>query len=148
MQQLLRCTLAGAALLLLIGSASAQSKSQFRARLSTVPIDVTMQRIIAGSGSVIATLTGSKLSITGTFADLKTPATVARIHVAPKGLRGPSILELTVSQGTSGTITGSFELTPQQIEDLTASRFYVQVHSQKAPDGNLWGWLLPQETRR
>jgi hypothetical protein len=24
----------------------------------------------------------------------------------------------------------------------------VQLHSEKAPDGNLWGWILPQENRR
>ena len=24
----------------------------------------------------------------------------------------------------------------------------VVLHSEKAPDGNLWGWLLPQESKR
>jgi len=31
------------------------------------------------------------------------------------------------------------------VTDLEKGRFYVQLHSEKAPDGNLWGWLLPQE---
>jgi hypothetical protein len=131
------------ALTLAATSAAAQSSRQYRARLSPVPIDAAMQATIAGSGSVTATLAGSKLTISGTFEGLKSPATVARVHVAPKGLRGPSILELTVSPGTSGTIGGAFDLTPAQLEDLTKSRFYLQLHSEKAPDGNLWGWLLP-----
>jgi hypothetical protein len=125
-----------------------QAKAQFRARLSVVPIDVAMQGTIAGSGSVTATLAGTRLTLKGTFSDLKTSATVARVHVAPRGIRGPAILDLTVSKGTSGTIEGTFDLTPQQVDDLMKSRFYIQLHSEKAPDGNLWGWLLPQEARK
>ena len=130
------------------GAPVAQTKSQFRARLSPVPIDVAMQGTIAGSGSVTATLAGNKLSLAGTFSGLKTPATVARIHVAPKGLRGAPILDLTVTPGTSGTLSGAFDLTAKQIDDLTHQSFYIQLHSEKAPDGNLWGWLLPQEARK
>ena len=33
-------------------------------------------------------------------------------------------------------------LTPDQIADLRAGRLYVQIQSERAPDGNLWGWLL------
>ena len=128
--------------------AFAQGKTEFRARLATVPIDVAMQNVIAGSGAATATLTGTRLTVSGTFAGLRSPATIARIHLAPKGLRGASIFDLTVSTGTSGTISGTFELTPVQIEDLSKSRLYIQLHSEKAPDGNLWGWLLPQERRR
>jgi hypothetical protein len=125
----------------------AQSK-EFRARLSTVPIDIAMQSTIAGNGRAKAVLSGNKLSVEGTFSNLKSAATVARIHLGPKGIRGPSVLELQVTPGTSGTIKGSFDLTPAQVEALTNSRLYIQLHSEKAPEGNLWGWLLPQETRR
>jgi len=127
---------------------AAQAKAQFRARLSPVPIDVAMQNAIAGSGTVTASLAGTKLTISGTFADLKTPATVARIHVGMRGVRGPAILDLMVEKATSGTIQGTFELSPQQVDDLMKNRFYVQLHSAKAPDGNLWGWLLPLEGRK
>lgn len=126
----------------------AQGKTQFRARLSTVPIDIAMQTTVAGAGMATAALTGNKLSISGSFADLKSPATIARVHVAPKGMRGPAVFDLQVTSGTSGTITGTLELTPAQIRDLTDSRFYIQLHSENAPEGNLRGWLLPQETRR
>jgi hypothetical protein len=43
---------------------------------------------------------------------------------------------------------GTVELTPQPLQDLQNSCLYVQLHSERAPDGNLWGWLMPQETRR
>jgi hypothetical protein len=60
------------------------------------------------------------------------------------------VLDLTVAKtdGTAGTLSGSFELNAIQIADLEKGRLYVQLHSEKAPDGNLWGWLLPQENRR
>src|SRR5687767_12989214 len=121
----------------------------YRVRLSVVPIDVAMQATVAGSGSATATLKGTTLAITGTFAGLKTPATVVRVHRGPRtAMRGPAIADLTVTAATSGTITGSIELTKEQIDDLAAGRLYIQVHSQKAPDGNLWGWLLASEGKK
>ena len=98
-----------------------------------------------------AILTGTKLAVTGTFDGLKSPATIAQIHKSPvRGVRGPNVLDLAVTKtdASSGTIAGSFDLTAIQIADLEKGRLYVQLHSEKAPDGNLWGWLMPQENRR
>jgi len=60
------------------------------------------------------------------------------------------VLDLTVAKtdASAGTLSGSFDLNALQIADLEKGRLYVQLHSEKAPDGNLWGWLLPQENRR
>jgi hypothetical protein len=122
---------------------------QYRARLSVVPIDIPMQSAIAGSGSATATLKGTTLTITGTFGALKTAATVARVHRGPRtAMRGPAIGDLTITAATSGTIAGSIELTKAQIDDLAAGRLYIQLHSQKAPDGNLWGWLLAADPKK
>ena len=120
----------------------------YRARLAMVPTDLAMQSTIAGMGSATASLKGSTLTINGTFSGLKTPATVVRLHRSAKpGMRGAAIGELKATQDTSGTIAGAIELTKTQIEDLAAGRLYIQLHSQKAPDGNLWGWLLAQEKK-
>jgi len=122
--------------------AFSQGGETFRTRLSVVPITVAMQDTVAGQGSVTATLSGRRLTVMGTFEGLKSPATVARIHLAARGIRGPAILDLTVTKAASGTISGSLDLTPAQIEELRNRRFYVQLYSERAPDGNLWGWLL------
>jgi hypothetical protein len=130
---------------------TAQQPKPYRARLSPVPLDVSMQATVAGTGSVSAVLTGTKLAVTGTFDGLKSPATIAQIHKSPvRGVRGPNVLDLTVARtdAASGTISGSFDLTAIQVADLEKGRLYVQLHSEKAPDGNLWGWLLPQENKR
>ena len=121
---------------------------QYRARLAIVPIDIAMQATIAGSGAVTATLKGSTLTINGTFSGLRTAATVARVHRSPRtAMRGTPIGDLTATAGTSGTIGGTIELTKEQVEDLLAGRLYVQLHSEKAPDGNLWGWLLATDKK-
>ena len=136
---------------LAFAAAAAQQPKTFKTRLAPVPIDVSMQATIAGSGSVSAVLTGTKLAVTGTFDGLKSPATIAQIRKSPvRGVRGPNVLDLAVTKtdASSGTIAGSFDLTAIQIADLEKGRLYVQLHSEKAPDGNLWGWLMPQENRR
>ena len=127
----------------------AQDPHSFKARLSPVPISVDMAARITGSGSVTAILTGTLLAVSGTFSGLQSPATVARIHSGERtGVRGPAVLELITTQATSGTISGEFDLTPAQLEALRRGRLYVQLHSENAPDGNVWGWLLTAEGRR
>jgi len=133
---------------LVVSSAQAQT-TQYRARLSVVPIDVAMQSTIAGSGSATAILKGNTLTINGTFSGLKTAATVARVHRSPRtGMRGVPIGDLTATAETGGAISGSIELTKEQFDDRAAGRLYIQLHSQKAPDGNLWGWLLVPEGKK
>ncbi len=124
------------------GAQNAPAGETFKARLSPVPINVTMMSTVAGSGSVTAVLAGKQLTITGTFEGLRSPATTAHIHLGPKAMRGPAIFDLTVSKAAKGAITGSVELTLEQVADLRNGRLYVQIQSERAPDGNLWGWLL------
>jgi hypothetical protein len=124
-------------------SLDAQSDETFKARLSAVPADARTRADLAGTGSVSAVLRGTKLGITGSFEGLRSAATTASVHSAvTAGVRGPAIGDLTISKATSGTITGSIELTPQQLTNLHKGGLYIQIHSEKAPDGVLWGWLL------
>ena len=127
---------------------TAQTARRFVARLSTVPITVAMQDTVSGRGSADAVLTGDTLTIEGKFEGLRSPATVARLHLAPPAVRGPAVIDLSVSQSTSGTISGKADLTPRQLQALEKNSLYIQIHSEKAPDGNLWGWLLPREVTR
>ena len=130
-------------------SAAAQGSKSYKARLAPVPMDASMAATVSGLGSATATLTGTTLTVNGTFEGLKSPATIAQIHKAQRGVRGPVVFDLKVMpNGTGGTISGSVTLTPQQAADLDKAWFYIQLHSEKAPDGNLWGWLMPQETKR
>jgi len=137
----------GALLVCLACAAAAQNASTaetFKTRLSPVPINVSMMVTIAGSGSLTATLVGKHLTIQGTFSGLRSPATTAQIHRGPKGIPGPVVpdLDLTVTKAEKGEISATLDLAPDQITDLRNGRWYVQIQSVGAPDGNLWGWLL------
>ena len=129
-------------------SLTGQGAKKFAARLSTVPITVAMQDAVSGRGTANATLAGNRLTIDGTFEGLRSPATVARLHAAPRAMRGPAIGDLTVSKDTKGAVNGSIELSAQQFQALDKSALYIQIHSEKAPDGNLWGWLLAEEVKK
>ena len=125
----------------------AQAAKTFKTRLSPVPVAAYNVNTV-GSGSVTATLTGTKLTVSGSYDGLASPATVAKVLKSPKpGIRGEALFDLKVSGGTSGTITGQFDLTAAQAQELAASRYYVQLHSEKAAEGNLWGWLMPQQEK-
>ena len=121
----------------------AQAQESFKTRLASVPIDEKLAPVIKGRGAVSAVLSGSKLTVTGTFEGMLSPATAAHLLQSKMtGIRGVVIQALTISKATAGDITGSVDLTPSQIDGLRKGLLYVVVQSEGAPDGNLWGWLL------
>jgi hypothetical protein len=133
----------GALLIAAQALAAAQGADEtYRARLSVVPLTVDMQANVAGLGEITATLVGNRLTVNGNAQGLRSPATTVAIHRGPKGIPGPAILNLDVAKSTTPTISGTLELTPQQVADLRGEQFYVQLNSERAPEGNLRGWLL------
>lgn len=130
--------------LLLFAQAAAPPANTFRGRLSPVPVESNNATKITGTGTVTATLDGSKLTITGTFQGMKSPATIAQVHMGQRGVRGPVEFDLQIDKSPSGNISGVITLSKVQIDTLRRGWYYVQVHAEQAPDGNLWGWLLAQ----
>lgn len=125
----------------LIWAASAEEK--FHTRLAPVAMDATMRATVAGVGSATAALSGTKLTVNGTFEGLVSPATTANLRLSRvPGVRGPAVFDLTVTHATKGTVSGTVDLGTDQVEALRKGRFYIQIQSEKAPDGNLWGWLM------
>ena len=147
--ELRRAALAAVAIVAAGSALGAQSGDKYTARLGWVPIAGAERANVTGKGSATATLAGPKLTISGSFDGLAAPATVARLHRGvAKGARGPAIADLAVAKAATGsgsTISGSVDLTAEQLESLKQGRLYIQLHSEKgvAPDGsNLWGWFL------
>jgi CHRD domain len=134
--------LLAAAIVLLAQTANTQPTS-FKARLSPVPVESSTAASIKGTGSVVASLNGSTLTINGTFEGMKSPATIAQVHMGMRGVRGPVEFDLIVDKRPSGTVGGTIKLTNIQIDTLRRGRYYIQIHAEQAPEGNLWGWLLP-----
>jgi CHRD domain len=122
----------------------AGAQQSFKVRLRPVPIEASTAANTTGAGDATAQLAGTKLTVRGSFAGLKGPATVARLHQgAVMGVRGPAIADVAVPTVTNGNFTADVTLTAAQVEALRQGHVYLQIHSETAPDGNLWGWLLP-----
>jgi hypothetical protein len=129
-------------LVAVLGAISAFAQETYKVRLAPVAADLAMRESIAGSGSVTVALAGSKLTLSGTFEGLKGNATAASIHQgSATGVRGREVLALTVTKAASGTVSGSFDLTAEQLEAFRKGKWYVQIDSEKTTEGNLWGWI-------
>ncbi len=123
------------------GQGWAQATS-FRARLSPLPVDGRLFRTVTGVGQVRATLAGNRLTLTGTYTGMSSPATVAHIHFARPGQQGPVAQPLQVSTSPAGDISGTIELNSEQSAALQARSLYVQIHSEGNPGGELRGWIF------
>jgi hypothetical protein len=122
----------------------AGAQQNFKVRLRPVPIEASIAASTTGAGEATAELAGMRLMVRGSFAGLKGPATVARLHQGPvMGVRGAAIADVTVPAATDGRFSSEVTLTAAQVEALRQGHVYLQIHSEAAPDGNLWGWLLP-----
>jgi hypothetical protein len=142
-----RAALTIVVLVLSLQPAAAQNEVRYKVRLAPVPMDIAMRSTVAGSGSATAVLKGTSLTINGTFEGLRSSATAARLHQGPTmGLRGMPFADLMISKATNGTITGSVALSPEQARALERGRVYLQISSERAPDGNLWGWFVRNQS--
>ena len=127
---------------LLCGGAAAQT---YQANLGPMPLDAATNANMLGRGEASATLEGKTLTLSGHFAGLPSQATKAHLYVGLAiGVPGSEGFDLTVSQAEAGTLSGQIALNAKQAAAFRTGKLYVQIDSQKAPTGNLWGWLLPQ----
>lgn len=134
-------------LTVLLGAAVAfaiAAQQNFKVRLRPVPIEASTAANTTGAGEATATLAGTKLTLRGDFAGLKGAATMAELHQGPAmGVRGPAFAAVKVPAAMNGAFRAEITLTAAQVEALRQRQVYLQIHSESAPDGNLWGWLLP-----
>lgn len=121
---------------------AASPAENYEARLSPLGVTNATVDTTTGIGKATATLAGNRLTVAVTFEGLTGSATAANLRRGPKGIPGPVVFELEAPAASSGTINASFELTPAQVQDLRGGRLYLQIHSERAPDGSIRGWLL------
>jgi hypothetical protein len=139
-----RILLCSTALVGALLSVCAFAQQSYKIRLRPVPIEASTAANTIGAGEATAQIAGSRLTLRGNFAGLKGAATVAHLHQGPvTGVRGPAIADVAVPSATSGAFNAEVTLTAAQVEGLRQGHLYLQIHSETAPDGNLWGWLLP-----
>jgi hypothetical protein len=116
---------------------------KYQAYLSPMPHNDAMHANFSGKGSAVATIDGDTMSLNGAFMGLASAATKAHVclSMAP-GIPGKPIFEFTIPAAVEGKVTATFKLDSDQVTALKAGKLYIQIDSEKAPNGNLWGWLL------
>jgi hypothetical protein len=73
------------------------------------------------------------------------PATKAHLSVSRgPGIPGSPVVDLTLSGDVAGKVTGQVKLDSSQLAALRSRKLYIQIDSEKAPSGHLWGWLLEE----
>jgi hypothetical protein len=80
-----------------------------------------------------------------TYSGLSGPATMAHFHgPAPEGKNGPVVIWLS-KQGSpaASPISGQATLTPEQAQQFAAGDWYVNVHTQAHPAGEIRGQVKP-----
>src|SRR5688500_14565227 len=72
------------------------------------------------------------------------PVTAAHIHIGAAGVSGPIVFPLSGTTGaTTYTAHDMFVFTAQQETDFLAGNYYVNIHSQQFPGGEIRGQLNP-----
>ncbi len=83
-----------------------------------------------------------------TYSGLTGAATMAHFHgPAPEGKNGPVVIWLS-KQGSPATspISGQATLTPEQAQQFAAGDWYVNVHTQAHPAGEIRGQVMPPKS--
>ena len=132
------------AVVALVLCASPAIAEEFETRLAPSPVTEGTRGNIAGEGEATATLDGNRLTVRGKFDGLASNATRAALHDGIRiGAMGPKVADITVTPATSGEVSGNLTLTARQANAVRSGHVYIQLDSEKAPEGNLTGWLLP-----
>ncbi len=96
-----------------------------------------------GIGSCVVTLnlTETQFTVLCNYSGVTSPVVSSHIHDAgPVGVNGPIRFNFNYTGGTSGTIGPlTFAVTPAQVADLRAGRWYVNIHTQNFTGGEIRG---------
>jgi CHRD domain len=83
-----------------------------------------------------------------TYKGLSGPATMAHLHgPAMQGKNGPPVIWLSEKGApVADPIKGQATLTPEQAQQMTAGEWYINVHTQANPGGEIRGQVTPPKS--
>lgn len=93
------------------------------------------------TGTASLELTGNKLTYTIEVADLSGDVTAAHIHMGKEGEEGDAVHTITFDGMTA---SGSWEMTEEELKNLMDGMYYVNVHTEANPDGEIRGQIVPK----
>jgi hypothetical protein len=101
----------------------------------------------SGSGAADLTYDPATRVVTWniTYSGLSSPSTMAHFHGPAKaGQNAPPVIWLS-TQGSppANPMTGSATLTPEQAQQFSAGEWYINLHTQSHPAGEIRGQVIP-----
>jgi hypothetical protein len=93
----------------------------------------------SGAGAFVLLADRTLLGYHITFSGLSGSETVQHIHRGAVGVAGPVVFNLSPGSPKNGAIP----LTAEQLNDLYAGLYYVNIHSTTYPGGELRGQIVP-----
>jgi hypothetical protein len=110
-----------------------------------------------GTAEVTVDVPNEEVTVTLRVFNLPTDSTAGHIHVGPRGVNGPVILDFPVPAGRTGDLSLTFRLGPNQlrrrpelginsmadaIQAITGGGTYVNVHTRTNAGGEIRGQLV------
>lgn len=124
---------------------SAQAGTIFKGNLGSIQEVPTNASTGTGVGTVQINDAGTQITVQLTFNGLGSNQTAAHIHGAATHGQNAGVLFAVPITGTTsgGSAVLNFNVTPTQVADLRAGKWYFNVHSQNFPGGEIRGQILP-----
>jgi hypothetical protein len=95
-------------------------------------------------GFAVGLLENNVFHLALNFVGLSSPQTAAHIHIGAAGQNGPVVIPLPNGTfGFGGVPAFQVNLTDAQIQNLLAGLYYINVHTQLWPAGEIRGQLYP-----
>ena len=130
--------LAGTALLLLAAPAGADTV-KFTAQLSGANESPAVKTDGTGLASATLDTASRKLDWEVTFWGLSGPATAGHFHGPAESGKNAGVAVPIAKAGDPMPIKGTATLTPEQMADLMAGKWYVNIHTAANPPGEIRG---------
>ena len=127
-----------AAIAILAASASFAEEVKMKADLSAAQEVPPNQSAGKGTADITFESVAKKLSWTVNHSGLSGPATAAHFHGPAEPGKNAGVAVPIPNQATS-PVTGSATLTDAQAADLTAGKYYVNIHTAANPGGEIRG---------
>ena len=127
-----------AAIALLTASASFAQEVKMKADLTSAQQVPPVQSAGKGSAAVTFDTAAKRLSWTVNYSGLTGPATAAHFH-GPADPGQNAGIAVPIPNPAPSPVTGSATLTDAQAADLTAGKYYVNIHTAANPGGEIRG---------
>ena len=140
----LRTALLGAALLAFAaGDAALADEMKFRAELSGGEEVPAVEPDASGTADVTYNSANGQLTWGIEYSGMSGSLTAPHFHgPADPGETAPPVVPIEVGEGP---LEGSAEITAEQAEGLTAGRWYVNLHTEANPQGEIRGQVTKAE---